>query len=157
PPIVSVSLDYRGASAEIVEKKVTQRLEDAVAGIEGIEKMTSSTEDGEARVTLEFSLDRDVDAAANDVRDRVSRIVDSLPEEADAPQIRKADSDTDSVIWLSLTSDRLNTLQLSDFADRVLVDRFSTVPGVASVNIGGDRRYAMRVWLDRQALAGRGL
>ncbi|HEX7046299.1 MAG TPA: efflux RND transporter permease subunit [Gammaproteobacteria bacterium] len=157
PPIVSVSLDYRGASAEIVEKKVTQRLEDAVAGIEGIEKMTSSTEDGEARVTMEFSLDRDVDSAANDVRDRISRIVDNLPEEADPPEIQKADSDTDSVIWLSLTSDRMNTLQLTDYADRVLVDRFSTVPGVASVRIGGDRQYAMRVWLDRQALAGRGL
>ncbi|HEX7031077.1 MAG TPA: efflux RND transporter permease subunit [Gammaproteobacteria bacterium] len=157
PPIVSVSLDYRGASAEIVEKKVTQQIEDAVAGIEGIEKMTSSTEDGESRVTLEFSLDRDVNAAANDVRDRVSRIVDNLPEEADPPEIQKADSDTDSVIWLSLTSDRMNTLQLTDYADRVLVDRFSTVPGVASVRIGGDRQYAMRIWLDRQTLAGHGL
>lgn len=157
PPIVSVSLDYRGASAEIVEKKVTQRLEDAVAGIEGIEKMTSSSEDGESRVTLEFSLDRNVDAAANDVRDRVSRIVDNLPEEAEPPQIQKADSDTDSVMWLSLTSDRLDTLQLTDYADRILVDRLSTVPGVASIRIGGDRQYAMRIWLDRQALAARGL
>jgi multidrug efflux pump len=157
PPIVSVDVNYRGASAEIVEKKVTQVLEDAVAGVEGIEKMTSSSEDGEADITLEFSLDRDVDSAANDVRDRVSRIADNLPIEADPPEVQKADSDTGSVMWLNLTSDRLDTLQLTDYAERFLVDRFSTVPGVASVRIGGDRQYAMRVWLDRQAMAARGI
>lgn len=157
PPIVSVSMDYRGASAEVVEKKITQQLEDAVAGIEGIEKMTSSTEDGESRVTLEFSLDRDVNAAANDVRDRVSRIADNLPQEADPPEIEKADSDTDAVIWLSLTSDRMNTMELTDYAERLLVDRLSTVPGAAMVRIGGDRTYAMRIWLDRQTLAGHGM
>lgn len=157
PPIVSIDVNYRGASAEIVEKKITQPIEDAVAGVEGIEKMTSSSEDGEADITLEFSLDRDVDSAANDVRDRVSRMADNLPDGADPPEIQKADSDTQSVMWLNLTSDRLNTLQLTDYAERILIDRFSTVPGVASVRIGGDRHYAMRIWLDRQAMAARGL
>lgn len=157
PPIVSIDVNYRGASAEIVEKKITQPIEDAVAGVEGIEKMTSSSEDGESDITLEFSLDRDVDSAANDVRDRVSRMADNLPEGADPPEIQKADSDTDSVMWLNLTSDRMNTLELTDYAERILTDRLSTVPGVASVRISGDRRYAMRVWLDRQALAARGL
>ena len=157
PPIVSVQVTYRGASAEIIENKVTQVIESAVAGIEGIIKMTSSSEDGESRVVIEFDLNRDVDAAANDVRDRVSRVVDNLPEEADPPEIQKADSDTDAVMWLALTSDRMNTMELSDFADRVLVDRLSTVPGVAMVRIGGDRRFAMRIWLDRQEMAARGL
>ena len=157
PPIVSVDVNYRGASAEIVEKKVTQPLEDAIAGVEGIEKMTSSSEDGEADIRLEFSLDRDVDSAANDVRDRVSRMADNLPDEADPPEVQKADSDTDSVMWLNLTSNRLNTLQLTDYAERILIDRFSTVPGVARVRIGGDRQYAMRIWIDRQGLAARGL
>src|SRR5690606_20411357 len=107
PPIVSVQVTYRGASAEIIENKVTQVIESAVAGIEGIIKMTSSSEDGESRVVIEFDLNRDVDAAANDVRDRVSRVVDNLPEEADPPEIQKADSDTDAVMWLALTSDRM--------------------------------------------------
>jgi len=157
PPIISVEVNYRGASAEVVETKITQLIEDAVAGIEGIVKMTSSSRDERADITLEFSLDRDVDSAANDVRDRVSRMADNLPEGADPPEIQKADSDTDSVMWLNLTSDRLNTLELTDYAERILVDRLSTVPGVASVRISGDRRYAMRLWLDRQALAARGL
>jgi len=156
-PVVSVEVSYRGASAEVVETKVTQVLEDAVAGIEGIEKLTSTSRDERADVRLEFSMERDIDAAANDVRDRVSRVVDQLPTEADPPEIAKADSNTQSVMWLNLTSDRMNGLEITDFADRYLVDRFSTVSGVARVRISGARRYAMRIWLDREALAGRGL
>lgn len=157
PPIVSIDVNYRGASAEVVETKITQVVEDAVAGIEGIEKMTSRSRDEHADITLEFSLDRNVDAAANDVRDRVSRILDNLPEGADPPEIQKADTDTSPVMWLNLTSDRMNTLELTDYAQRILVDRLSTVPGVAMVRISGDRRYAMRAWLDREAMAARGL
>ncbi len=157
PPIVSIDVNYRGASAEVVETKITQPIEDAVAGIEGIEKMTSSSRDERADITLEFALDRDVDSAANDVRDRISRMADNLPEGADPPEIQKADSGTDSVMWLNLTSDRLDTLQLTDYAERILVDQLSTVPGVAAVRISGDRRYAMRVWLDREALVAHGL
>ncbi len=156
-PVVSVEVSYRGASAEVVETKVTQVIEDAVAGIEGIEKLTSTSRDERADVRLEFAMDRDIDAAANDVRDRVSRVVDQLPTEADPPEIAKADSSTQSVMWLNLTSDRMNGLEITDFAERYLVDRFSTVSGVARVRISGARRFAMRIWLDREALAARGL
>lgn len=156
-PIVSVSTDYRGAAAAIVETKVTQLLEDRVSGIEGIKNIESISEDGRSKITIEFKLSRDIDAAANDVRDRVSRVLDNLPEEADPPEIYKVDANEDVIMWLNLSSLRLNALELTDFADRYLVDRFAVLDGVARVRIGGARRYAMRVWLDRQALAARGL
>ncbi|MEM1411781.1 MAG: efflux RND transporter permease subunit [Pseudomonadota bacterium] len=156
-PVVSVEVSYRGASAEVVETKVTQVLEDAVSGIEGVAKLESTSRDERADVRIEFELERDIDAAANDVRDRVARVVDQLPTEADAPEISKADSSSDSIMWLNLTSDRLTGLEITDFADRFLVDRLSTVSGVARVRISGARRYAMRIWLDREALAARGL
>ncbi len=156
-PVVSVEVEYRGASAEVVETKVTQVIEDAVAGIEGIEKLTSSSADERADVRLEFAMERDIDAAANDVRDRISRIVDQLPNEADPPEVAKADSSSQSVMFLNLTSDRLNGMEITDFADRFMVDRLSTVPGVARVRVLGARRYAMRIWLDREALAARAL
>jgi multidrug efflux pump len=156
-PVVSIDTRYRGASAEVVETKVTQVIEDRVAGIEGIVKLTSSSRDERSDIRIEFDLDRDVDAAANDIRDRVSRVLDQLPTEADPPEIAKADNSTQAVMFLNLTSDRMNGLEITDYADRYLVDRFSTVPGVARVNISGARRYAMRIWLDRQSLAARGL
>ena len=153
PPVVSVQVNYPGASAEVVETRITQLLEDAVAGIEGIVKLTSSSEDEEASIRIEFSLSRDIDSAANDVRDRVSRVADGLPAEADLPEVSKADSDTQSVMWLNLTSDSMTQLQLTDYAERILVDQLSVVDGVARVRISGARRYAMRVWLDRQRMA----
>lgn len=156
-PVVSVEVSYRGASAEVVETKVTQVIEDSVSGIEGVVKLDSTSRDERSDVRIEFDIERDIDAAANDVRDRVSRIVDQLPTEADAPEISKADSNSDSVMWLNLTSDRMTGLEITDFADRFLVDRFSTVNGVARVRISGARRYAMRIWLNREALAARGL
>ena len=156
-PVVSIDTRYRGASAEVVETKVTQVIEDRVAGIEGIVKLTSSSRDERSDIRIEFDLGRDVDAAANDIRDRVSRVLDQLPTEADPPEIAKADNSTQAVMFLNLTSDRMNGLEITDYADRYLVDRFSTVPGVARVNISGARRYAMRIWLDRQSLAARGL
>ena len=157
PPIVSIDTTYRGASAEVIETRVTQVIEDQVAGLEGITKLTSTSRDERSSVTIEFSLNRNVDEAANDVRDRVGRVVSSLPAEADPPQIAKSDSDTQPVMWLTFTSDRHSTLELTDIAERVLVDRFSVVEGVARVRLGGARRYAMRVWLDREAMAARGV
>jgi len=157
PPIVSVDTDYRGASAAIVETRITQIIEDRIAGIEGIESIQSSSEDGSSRITIEFKLSRDIDAAANDVRDRVSRVLDNLPEEADPPEISKVNSDTDPIVWYSLSSPRMNLLELTDYAERNVIDRISVVTGVATVRIGGDQRYAMRVYLDRQAMAARGL
>ena len=156
-PVVSVDTEYVGASAAVVETQITQILENELAGIEGVRSLTSSSQDGRSRITVEFEANRDIDAGANDVRDRVSRVLDRLPEQAEAPSIAKADSDASPVMWFVLTSDRLTNLELSDYAERYLVDRLSTVEGVSQIRLGGDRRYAMRVWLDRQQMAARGL
>ncbi len=157
PPVVSIETRYRGASAEVVETKITQIIEDRIAGIEGIVKLTSNSRDERSEIRIEFSLDRDVEAAANDIRDRVSRVVNQLPNEADPPEIAKVDTTNRPVMYLNLTSDRMNGLEITDYADRYLVDRFSTVPGVARVRISGARTYAMRIWLSRESLAARGL
>jgi multidrug efflux pump len=156
-PVVSIETTYRGASAEVVETKVTQVIEDVISGIEGIQKLTSTSRDERSDIRVEFVLTRDIDSAANDIRDRVSRVVDQLPFEADPPEIAKVDANRSAVMYLNLTSDRHSGLEQTDFADRFLVDRLSTVPGVARVRLSGARRYAMRIWLSREALAARGL
>ena len=157
PPIVSVSVDYPGASAAVVETRVTQVLEDALSGIEGIELISANSRNGRAGVTLEFTLERDIEAAANDVRDAISRIADRLPDEADAPEVRKADSDSDTVVWLNMSSTTMDTMELSDYAERYVEDRLSSLDGVSQVRIGGRQRYAMRIWLDGAAMAARGI
>ena len=156
-PVVSISTSYRGASAAVIENKITQVIEDRIAGIEGIEKITSSSVDERSNINVEFSVDRDVDSAANDIRDRVSRVANSLPQEADVPEIAKSDSSADPVMFLNLNADNMSALELTDYAERFVVDQLSTVPGVARVAVGGGRRYAMRIWLDRAALAARQL
>jgi len=157
PPIVSVSVDYPGASASVVETRITQTLEDALAGIEGINTIDSSSQNGASRVSIEFLATRDIEAAANDVRNAVSRVADRMPEEADPPEISKVESDSDPIIWLNLRSANMDQMQLSDYAQRYLVDRFSSLEGVAQVRLGGSQRYAMRIWLDGNKLAARGL
>ena len=157
PPIVSVDVTYRGASAAVVETRITQVLEDALAGIEGVDTIDSRSRTGQASASIEFALGRDIEAAANDVRDAVSRILDRLPDEADAPQVSKVESDSDVIIWLNMSSDQLDALALTDYADRYVVDRLSAQDGVARVQMAGAQRYAMRIWLDRTALAARGL
>ena len=157
PPIVSVEVSYPGASAAVVETRITQILEDAVAGIEGIETVESRSRNGQGQVTLEFSLSRDIEAAANDVRDAISRIGDRLPAEADPPEVEKVESDAEVILWLNMNSSAMDTLALSDYAERYVVDRLSSIDGVAQVRVGGQQRYSMRVWLDREALAARGL
>ncbi len=156
-PVVTVEVTYPGAPANIVETRITEVIEERIAGIEGIEFIESSSEDGESNVTIEFSIDRDIDAAANDVRDRIAGIQDDLPEEADPPEVQKIDSNDDVIIWQNLTSDRLSVPELTDYAERYLVDQYSTLDGVARVRVGGGLRYAMRIWLDRQELAARHL
>lgn len=155
PPVVSISTDYTGAAAEVVDTQITELIEGAISGIEGIRSIESSTEQGESRTSIEFNTSRDIDIAANDVRDAVSRISNQLPEEADAPVVSKADSDARPMMWVTLRSDIWDSAELSDYADRVLADRFSVLDGVARVRIGGERRYAIRVWLDRERLAAR--
>lgn len=156
-PIVSIDVNYRGASASIVETRITQVIENRISGIEGINFIQSSSQDGRARITLEFTVDRDIDDAANDVRDRISGILDNLPEEADPPEVSKANSDDDVIVWFNLVSDRLSVPELTDYAERYLVERFGVLDGVANVRVGGAQTYAMRIWLDRQQLAARGL
>jgi multidrug efflux pump len=157
PPVVSIETRYRGASPQIIETKVTQPIEDRIAGIEHIDKLRSSSSDERSQISVEFDLDRNIDEAANDIRDRVGRVVNSLPEEADPPEISKADANAEPIIFINLSSDTLNSLELTDYAERYVVDRFAALPGVARVRLTGDRRFAMRIWIDRTALAARAL
>ncbi|HLF11332.1 MAG TPA: efflux RND transporter permease subunit [Gammaproteobacteria bacterium] len=156
-PVISITTNYRGASAPVIETKITQVIEDSIAGIEGILKIESESEDERSQVRIEFDVSRDIDASANDVRDRVARVLGALPNEADPPQIIKADANADAVMNVGFSAESMSMLELTDYAERNLIDRLSTVAGVARVSIQGGRRYSMRVWLDRQALAARQL
>ena len=155
PPVVSVDVTYAGASAAVVETRVTQVLEEALAGIEGINTIQSRSVNGRSQVTIEFNLTRDIEASANDVRSAVSRVVNRLPDEADPPQVEKVEADADVIVWLNMRSTTMDTMQLSDYANRYVVDRLSSLDGVARVQLGGSQRYAMRLWLDRAAMAAR--
>ncbi|ALS97528.1 efflux RND transporter permease subunit [Lacimicrobium alkaliphilum] len=154
-PIVSISTNYPGASASIIETRITQLLEDRISGIEGIKNINSSSRNGRSSISIEFHLYRDIDAAANDVRERVSRALNNLPAQADPPEVYKSDSDEDVVVWYNLRSDNMSVMELTDYADRYVVDRLAVADGVARVRIGGGRTYAMKVWLDRNAMAAR--
>jgi multidrug efflux pump len=156
-PIVGINTTYRGASADVIESKITRLIENQVAGIEGIDKLTSSSSDEHSRVNIEFGRERDVESAVNDVRDRVARVQAALPQEADAPQITKFDSNSDTIVNINVISEKRSALELTDYINRYLLDRFSVVPGVAQARIFGERRYAMRVWIDRSSLAARAL
>lgn len=157
PPVVSIDTSYKGASANIVETRITEIIEDRISGVEGIKFIESTSSDGRSRINIEFGVNRNIEAATNDIRDRVSGVIDNLPEEADPPDIQKADSSDDVILWLNVTSDRLDTLELTDYAKRYLQDRFSVVPGIARVRIGGGLEYSMRVWLDRNQMAARNI
>ncbi|NIX77894.1 efflux RND transporter permease subunit [Microvirga terricola] len=156
-PVVSISTIYRGASNEVIESRVTEVIEGAVAGIEGIRQINSQSQNERSSVSIEFNVDRDPEAATSDVRDAVFRIVGRLPDGVDQPVIRKVDDNASAILWVSVTSTGLDALELSDFLKRVYVDRLSTLPGVANVYLAGERRYAMRLWVDRAALAARNL
>jgi multidrug efflux pump len=156
-PVVNIETRYRGASADVVETRITQIIENEIAGIEGVERLNSASRDERSQINVEFTLDRDLDAAANDVRERLSRVVQRLPLEADPSRITKVDSGTDPIMWINVSSTQRNILELTDYLNRYLVDQFSTLDGVASVRVNGARRYAMRVWLLRENLAARQL
>lgn len=156
-PVVSVRTVYKGASPQVIESQVTQPLEDALSGIEGVRTLKSVSREEVSQITVEFVIERNVDAAANDVRDRVARVRAQLPQAADDPVVSKIEADAQAILWARLSSDRHDALALSDYADRFVADRLKTLPGVATVIIGGERRYAMRLWLDRDRLAGYGL
>lgn len=157
PPVVSVTTHYTGAAPQVIDTEITEVIESAVSGVDGIRTITSESRDGRGQTTIEFRTSRDVDNAANDVRDAINRVLDDLPNDADQPVVAKADADARPMMWITLSSDRWAPEEVSDYAERFLVDRLSVLDGVSDIFIGGERRYAMRVWLDRRAMAARGV
>ena len=155
-PVVTVNTSYPGASAQVIESQITQPIEDALSGVEGIEFISSVSREQSSQVTIRFRLDRDPDAAASDVRDRVGQARDFLPEESNEPIVQKQEADAQPIIWMAFSSDRHSKTELADLADRLVKDRVQTIPGVAQAQVLGVR-YAMRVWLQPQRLAGFGL
>ncbi len=152
-PVVSVSTTYPGASASIVETQVTQILEGSIAGIEGIDVLESSSRSETSRITVRFRTEINPDVAASDVRDRVSRVRGRLPDEITEPVIAKVEADAQSIMFLVFTSPRMTALEITDYVDRFIVDQLKNLTGVADIQIFGERRYAMRIWIDRERLA----
>jgi multidrug efflux pump len=157
PPIISVVTFYRGASPSVIETEITNILEEQFATLQGVKTLSSSSREEGSVITIEFELSRNIDEAANDVRDRVSRVRGSLPREVDDPIISKVEADAQAIVWMALSSDHHSGLELSDVADRVMKERLQRINGVGSIIIAGERKYAMRVWLDPLRMAGRGL
>jgi multidrug efflux pump len=153
-PVVTVTTRYPGASAEVIESQVTKPLEDSIAGIDAVDVITSISRAEQSQISVRFRLEKDADAAAAEVRDRTSRVRNRLPQQIDEPVIAKVEADAFPVIWLAFTSDTLTPLQINDLVNRVVKSRLQTVTGVADVRIFGERKYAMRVWLDPDKLAG---
>ena len=145
---ITIDTIYPGASSSIIETKITEIIEAQISGIDGIESISSVSRDGRSKVTIEFIADKNIDEAANDVRDSVSRILENLPKDSTPPEISKIDSDSNAIMWLNLTSDDINQLELTDYAERYLIDRLSVIPGVAKVRISGGKKKSLRVWLD---------
>jgi multidrug efflux pump len=157
PPVVSVRTVYKGATAQVMESAVTQPLEDSLSGIEGIKTIKSQSREEVSQITVTFITNRDVDAAAADVRDRVSRIRKQLPAAIDEPVVSKIEADAQAIIWIAVSSENKSPMEITDYADRYMTDPLKAIPGVSSVIIGGERKYSMRVWLDRERLASQGL
>ena len=145
---ITIDTIYPGASSSIIETKITEIIEAQISGIDGIESISSVSRDGRSKVTIEFIANKNIDEAANDVRDSVSRILENLPKDSSPPEISKIDSDSNAIMWLNLTSDDINQLELTDYAERYLIDRLSVIPGVAKVRISGGKKKSLRVWLD---------
>ncbi len=157
PPVVTIQTDYKGASAEIIDAQITQKIEDFVGGTPGLETIDSFSEDESSRITLTFETSLDLNDVTNDVRSSVARVVDNLPDGAEQPEIFKQSAGMRTTMWLSFSSDSMSDLELTDYADRYLTDTFSTVAGVGRVRLGGQRELSLRVWLDPLALAARDL
>ena len=157
PPVVQIQVDYKSAAAPIIDQEVTQVIEDVIGGAEGIKNIDSVSENGRSTINIEFDTDIDLDAAANDIRERVARIVDNLPEETKAPQILKQAAGFTTTMWLSLSSSTWSDLELGDYAERYLVDTFSSVKNVGRILVGGLRELSIRVWIDPIKLAANNL
>ncbi|MBU2506839.1 MAG: efflux RND transporter permease subunit [Bacteroidetes bacterium] len=157
PPIISVSTSYTGASADVIESQITEPLEEQINGIAGIRSLTSQSRDGRSSVTAEFDVTINLEAAANDVRDRVSRAQRNLPPDCDPPTVSKADADAIPIVFLNVQSNKRSLLELSDIAQNIFKERLQTIPGVSQVRIWGERRYSMRLWMDPAKLAAYGI
>ncbi|AFD08171.1 efflux RND transporter permease subunit [Solitalea canadensis] len=158
PPIVNVRTNYPGANADVIESQITEPLEKAINSIDGIRTISSSSNQGSSNITVEFNLSKDLDDAANDVRDKVSQAARSLPKDIDGlPVVSKADANSDAIISMTLQSNTRNQLEVSDYAENVLAERLQTIPGVSSIQIWGQKRYAMRLWIDPIRLSSYGL
>jgi HAE1 family hydrophobic/amphiphilic exporter-1/multidrug efflux pump len=153
PPVVQIQVDYQSASAPIIDQEITQIIEDVIGGAEGIKNIDSSSENGRSTINIEFNTGINLDSAANDIRERVSRIVDNLPDEAKAPQILKQAAGFTTTMWLSLSSATWSDLELGDYARRYLVDNFSNIKDVGRILVGGLRELSIRVWIDPIKLA----
>lgn len=153
PPIITVATNYTGANAEVIESQITEPLEESINGIAGIKSLTSVSRDGRSTITVEFGLDVDLEAAANDVRDRVSRAIRSLPTDTDPPVVTKADADSQPIVFLNVRSEKRSLLEVSALADNIFKERFQTIKGVSEVRIWGEKRYSMRIWMDPDLLS----
>ncbi|MDX1672173.1 MAG: efflux RND transporter permease subunit [Balneolaceae bacterium] len=153
PPIITVSTTYIGANADVIESQITEPLEESVNGVAGIKTLTSTSREGRSTITVEFDIDVDLETAANDVRDRVSRAVSSLPADAEPPVVSKADADAFPIVFLNVNSERRNLLELTSIADNVFKERLQTIQDVSSVQIWGSQEYSMRMWMDPMKLA----
>jgi multidrug efflux pump len=157
PPVITVSTSYVGANADVIESQITEPLEESINGIAGIKSLTSVSRDGRSTITVEFDIDVDLEAATNDVRDRVSQSLSFLPPDIDMPIVAKADADAVPIVFLGIQSNTRNLLQLTEMANNVFKERMQTIPGVSSVQIWGEKKYSMRLWLDPTKLAAFGL
>jgi multidrug efflux pump len=157
PPIINVRTNYVGANADVIEAQITEPLEEAINGISGIKSLTSTSNDGASSITVEFDVGADLEAAANDVRDKVSGAQRNLPPDTDPPVVSKADADSQPIVFLSVQSDRRNLLEISDIANNIFKERLQTIPGVSAVNIWGEKRYAIRLRMDPLKMASYGI
>ncbi|MDX1586825.1 MAG: efflux RND transporter permease subunit, partial [Balneolaceae bacterium] len=153
PPIITVSTSYIGANADVIESQITEPLEESINGVAGIRTLSSTSREGRSTITVEFDIDQDLETAANDVRDRVSRSINSLPPDAEPPVVSKADADAFPIVFLNVNSERRNLLDLTNIADNMFKERLQTISGVSSVQIWGSKEYAMRLWMDPLKLA----
>src|SRR5712675_956106 len=154
PPVINVRTTYPGASADVIESQITEPLEKVINGIQGIRSISSSSNQGSSNITVEFNLSNDLEVAANDVRDKVSQAVRTLPKDIDGlPTVTKSDANADAILSLTVESNTRNTLDLSDYAENVIGQQLITIPGVSTVQIWGQRKYAMRLRFDPTRLA----
>ncbi|HCX21633.1 MAG TPA: acriflavin resistance protein, partial [Cytophagales bacterium] len=157
PPVITVSTSYTGASADVIETQITEPLEESINGIDGIKSLSSISADGRSSITVEFGLETNLETAANDVRDKVSRALGNLPPDADPPIVTKADADSQPIIALRIYSENRNLLEMTEIADNIFKETFQTIPGVSEVRIWGEKKYSMRLWMDPDRLAAYGL